>query len=249
VNHIWLRHFGQGLVESPHDFGRNGSRPTHPELLDWLACELMDSGWSMKHLHRLIVSSRTYQLTSVQPQFAGKDLVNPGGSSTAENVSAAMEKDPDNRTYWRYPAQRMEAEVVRDSLLAVAGVLDETMGGHEIDHRQGMTSHRRSLYFAHHGEERMEFLELFDAASAIECYRRTSSVQPQQALALVNSELTGELSRILAGNLWEKAVAEPIDSLTQSPVSGTPVSETTAAERRFVRTAFLQILSREPYQS
>ena len=68
VNHIWLRHFGQALVETTHDFGRNGSRPTHPELLDWLACELMDSGWSMKHVHRLIVTSQTYRLASVLPQ-------------------------------------------------------------------------------------------------------------------------------------------------------------------------------------
>ena len=96
---------------------------------------------------------------------------------------------------------------MRDSLLAVAGELDETMGGHEIDHKQGMTSHRRSLYFAHHGEEKMEFLELFDAANACDCYKRTSSVQPQQALALTNSELTKTLSRQLATKLWSQVTS------------------------------------------
>ncbi|MEJ7593711.1 MAG: DUF1553 domain-containing protein [Planctomycetaceae bacterium] len=195
VNHIWLRHFGQALVETTHDLGRNGSRPTHPQLLDWLACELMDSGWSMKHIHRLIVTSQTYRLASMLPQSSG---------SVSEQFAAASALDPDNKFYWRFPAARMQAEVVRDSLLAVAGELDETMGGHEIDHKQGMTSHRRSLYFAHHGEEKMEFLELFDAANACDCYKRTSSVQPQQALALTNSELTKTLSRQLAKRLWSE---------------------------------------------
>ena len=220
VNHIWLRHFGQAIVETTHDLGRNGSRPTHPELLDWLACELMDSGWSMKNIHRLIVTSETYQLTSMLPQSAGE---------VATAVVSKNSTDPDNKTYWRFPASRMQAEVVRDSLLSIAGELDPTMGGHEIDHKEGMTSRRRSLYFAHHGEEKMEFLELFDAANACDCYKRTSSVQPQQALALTNSELTKSLSRSLAKRLWEKASA-----------SGERSSD------EFIKQAFLQVLNREP---
>jgi hypothetical protein len=220
VNHIWLRHFGQAIVETTHDLGRNGSRPTHPELLDWLACELMDSGWSMKHIHRLIVTSETYQLASMLPQSAGDE---------AATVVAKNSTDPDNKTYWRFPASRMQAEVVRDSLLSIAGELDPVMGGHEIDHKEGMTSRRRSLYFAHHGEEKMEFLELFDAANACDCYKRTSSVQPQQALALTNSELTKSLSRSLAKRLWEKVSAS---------------SEASSDE--FIQLAFLQVLNREP---
>jgi hypothetical protein len=220
VNHIWLRHFGQALVDTPQDFGRNGSRPTHPELLDWLACELMDSGWSMRHLHRLIVTSRTYQQASILPRSQGP---------VTEQFATANSADPDNRTYWRFPASRMQAEVVRDSLLAAAGELDETMGGHEIDHKQGMTSHRRSLYFAFHGEERMEFLELFDAANACDCYKRTTSVQPQQALALTNSELTKTLSRQLATRLGKQVASDVEDSA-----------------RSFVWLAFLQVLNREP---
>ena len=244
VNHIWLRHFGQALVETTHDLGRNGSRPTHPELLDWLACELMDSGWSMKHIHRLIVTSQTYRLASMLPQSSGP---------VSEQFASASALDPDNRLYWRFPAARMQAEVVRDSLLAVAGELDETMGGHEIDHKQGMTSHRRSLYFAHHGEEKMEFLELFDAANACDCYKRTSSVQPQQALALTNSELTKTLSRQLAKRLWSEVEQASGGNESPDAASGndqevdTPGSP--AAMNRFVKLAFLQVLNREPREN
>ncbi len=219
VNHIWLRHTGQALVETTHDFGRNGSRPSHPELLDWLAMEFMDSGWSMKHLHRLIVTSQFYRLTSLQRQSAGP---------LSHEQQASAIRDPDNRSFWKFPESRMQAEVVRDSLLAVAGALDTTMGGPEIDHREGLKSQRRSLYFAHHGEEKMEFLELFDAANACDCYRRTSSVQPQQALALTNSELTATLSVALADRLWQQASSE------NEPLP------------RFVRLSFLQILNRPP---
>lgn len=242
VNHIWLRHFGQALVETTHDLGRNGSRPTHPELLDWLACELMDSGWSMKHIHRLIVTSQTYRLASVLPQSS---------AAVSEQFAAASALDPDNKLYWRFPAARMQAEVVRDSLLAVAGTLDVTMGGHEIDHKLGMTSHRRSLYFAHHGEEKMEFLELFDAANACDCYKRTSSVQPQQALALTNSELTKTLSRQLATKLWSEVTSEA-DTLHLTRANGeadaSEIIRSAADDSvpRFVKLAFLQVLSREP---
>ncbi len=227
VNHIWLRHFGHPLVASPHDFGRNGSLPTHPLLLDWLACELMDSGWSMKHIHRLIVKSQAYRLASMIPEsLQGKQ----------REVTATWGNDPDNSKYWRFPASRMQAEVVRDSLLGLSGELDMTMGGHEIDHKQGMTSRRRSLYFAHHGEEKMEFLELFDAANACDCYRRTSSVQPQQALALINSELTRTLSRHLQKKLWALASSNESES------------SIVAVNNRFVEMAFLQVLNRVPQE-
>lgn len=249
ANHLWFRHFGQAIVETTHDLGRNGSRPTHPELLDWLACELMDSDWSMKRMHRLIVTSQTYQLTSLLPRSA----VDPAHDLVAMNSS-----DPDNKTFWRFPAARMQAEVVRDSLLSIAGELDTTMGGHEIDHKEGLTSRRRSLYFAHHGEEKMEFLELFDAANACDCYKRTSSVQPQQALALSNSELTKSLSRALQKRLWEKITTEIASLSSSDEKSGTANIDPGEAvavsletldgpqRDRFVTLAFLQVLNREP---
>ncbi|MGH7135834.1 MAG: PSD1 and planctomycete cytochrome C domain-containing protein, partial [Pirellulales bacterium] len=153
VNHIWLRHFGRALVETPSNFGRNGKPPSHPELLDWLAVELMENGWRMKALHRLIVTSRTYRLRS---QLGAADHPN-------------LAIDRDNRVYWRANTRRLEAECVRDCILATAGELDTALGGQEIDMAQGFASRRRSLYFAIHVEAKMPFLELFDAPDVCDC--------------------------------------------------------------------------------
>lgn len=185
VNHLWGWHFGQPIAESTHDLGRNGKKPTHPQLLDWLASELIANGWKMKPLHRTILLSNTYRLSSGLP----------------ESTSNSPTLDPDNRWLWRFNRHRLDAEVVRDSLLAVGGMLDKTMGGLEIPHEQGLTVGRRSIYFAHHGEEKMEFLTLFDGANPCDCYRRTVSIMPQQALALSNSDMALNLSRYLAQKL------------------------------------------------
>jgi hypothetical protein len=179
VNHIWARHFGQPLVPTVFDFGRNGQAPTHPALLDWLAAEFMDHGWSMKHIHRLIVTSAAYRRdTRPDPVCA--------------------ERDPDNRYLWRMNGRRMEAEVVRDSVLAIAGRLDLTAGGPDLDYDQGLTTFRRSVFYRSAKEKQMLFLTLFDGANVSECYRRTSSVVPQQALALANSPLTQAASKLVA---------------------------------------------------
>jgi len=207
VNHIWLRHFGQALVPSVFDFGKNGRRPTHPQLLDFLSDELMSHNWSMKHLHKLIVTSKTYRM-----------------DSTA--VANGLKLDPDNQYYWRLKPRRMEAEAVRDSVLFVAGELDPMMGGVELDHNAGLTSKRRSLYFRHAPEKQVEFLTLFDSANMAECYQRSESIVPQQALALANSSLVQSQSRTLAKKL----------TLT--------VGVSTDANASFVRTAFEIVLSR-----
>ena len=188
VNHIWLRHFDRALVETVFDFGRNGKRPSHPALLDWLAVEFMENGWKMQHLHRLIVTSRTYRLQS----------------AAGDNPSVA--KDPDNRYYWKTNAKRLEAEAVRDSLLHVAGELDPTIGGPVLENSEETKSKRRSLYFAIFPEDggHLKFLELFDAPDACECYRRADSVMPQQALALTNNQLALSQSRVLARRLSDK---------------------------------------------
>jgi Protein of unknown function (DUF1553)/Protein of unknown function (DUF1549) len=182
VNHLWLRRFGTGLVPTVFDFGKNGQPPTHPKLLDWLAAELMTRHWSLKEIHRLITTSATYRMD-------------------AANDSANAARDVDNRYLWRMNPRRMTAEQVRDSVLFVAGELDLTAGGPEIDHNAGMTVKRRSLYFRHAPEKQMTFLELFDAASPTECYKRSETVVPQQALALANSPLTQTESRVLARKL------------------------------------------------
>jgi hypothetical protein len=183
VNHIWMRHFGTPLVSTVANFGLNGKPPAHPELLDWLAVEFVQSNWSMKRLHRLVVTSRTYRL----------------GSRNVDGPNKVA--DPENRHYWRANSRRMDAEVVRDSLLAIAGQLDTTVGGPTIDEKLGLTSKRRSLYFRFNAEYKMSFLDQFDAASPTECYERRESVVPQQALALHNSVLALNVSRGIAGQL------------------------------------------------
>jgi hypothetical protein len=179
VNHLWGRHFGRAIVPSVNDFGRNGQRPSHPGLVDWLAAEFMEQGWSMKAIHRLIVTSATYRQDS---KPAARELAN----------------DPDNIFLWRWTPRRAEAEVVRDCLFAVAGSLDARMGGPAIDHQKGLTIPRRSLYFQHAAEKQMEFLQIFDGAGVTECYRRKDSILPQQALALANSDLSLRQARRLA---------------------------------------------------
>jgi hypothetical protein len=214
VNHIWLRHFGQALVPSVANFGLNGERPSHPEMLDWLAAELMDHGWSMKHVHRLIVLSNTYRQTSI-----------PAASSSRD-----ADADPDNRFLWHMNSRRMESEVVRDSVLSVAGQLDLTQSGPEIPEADGQTTHRRSLYFRSTPNEKMQFLELFDQANPNECYRRQESVMPQQALALGNSALLLNQSRLLA-----KSVSDEVGLADESP-----------RVAAFIHAAFEHVLSRPP---
>jgi len=182
MNHVWLRHFGRGLVPTPADFGRNGKPPTHPELLDWLAAEFMARDWSLKEMHRLMVTSRTYRL-----------------ASTPDDGNAAI--DPDNHFLWRMNSRRLEAEAVRDSLLFASGALDLTMGGPEIDQQLGLVSPRRSLYLRLAAEKEVEFLRIFDGPMVTECYERRPSVMPQQALALANSELARREAEKLAGRL------------------------------------------------
>ncbi len=204
VNHIWMRHFGQPLVPTVFDFGRNGQPPTHPHLLDWLACEFMARGWSMKSLHRLIVTSAAYRQDSTPD-------------------AAALARDAENRGLWRFAPRRLEAEAVRDSVLHVAGNLDRTMGGPDIDQKFGLTLARRSLYFRHSVEKYVEMLKVFDSANVVECYRRDESIVPQQALALANNSLVLAQARLLARKL------------------GTQLSD-----GGFIRAAFERMLSRPP---
>jgi hypothetical protein len=182
VNHIWRQHFGSALEPSTDDFGANARPPTHPQLLDWLAAQLMSSGWKMKELHRLIVTSSAYRM-----------------AATPDASNARL--DADNRFLWRMNSRRLEAEAIRDNLLWTSGRLDLAMGGPEIDQNQGLTSKRRSLYLRTAAEKEVEFLKIFDNASVTECYERKQTVVPQQALALANSELCLNLAKDLAASL------------------------------------------------
>jgi len=184
ANHIWTRHMGPPLVPTIFDFGRKGIPPTHPELLDWLASELIDNGWSMKHLHRLIVNSAAYRMSSAM--------------SGAEQNAA---KDPENQYLWRRVPIRLESQAVRDALLAHAGTLDPTIGGPSVPAAAQGTSARRSLYFFHSNNDRSLFLTTFDEALVKDCYRREQSIVPQQALALSNSGLVLEVSAQISKRL------------------------------------------------
>jgi len=209
VNHIWMRHMGKPLVPTVFDFGRKGTPPTHPELLDWLAVELIEHNWSMKHIHRLIVTSQVYRMSS-----------SSGGAT-----NATLAADPDNRFYWRMNPVRMESQIVRDSLLHLAGELDLSLGGPSIAVNDE-ASLRRSLYFVHSHNDHQKFLSTFDDASVLDCYRRSESIVPQQALALENSALATEM----AGKITERLAKSHPD----------------AADSDFIRTAFVAVLSVEP---
>jgi hypothetical protein len=214
VNHIWRRHFGRPLVRTVFDFGMNGQPPSHPALLDWLAVEFMESGWRMKPLHRLIVTSAAYRLDS-----AGGDESN-------------LRIDPDNRLVWRMNVRRADAEVIRDAVLRLAGDLDQTIGGPELDQATADATTRRSIYYRHANEKRVVFLELFDQPTVAEGYERMESIVPQQALALLNSRFAIEHARMLAEQLWQRALAE-------SSAGGLP-------RDRFIRLAFRHVLARDP---
>ena len=222
VNHIWSRHFGRPLVPTVFDFGRKGTPPRHPEILDWLAVELMQGnasaieenygGWKMKHIHRLIVTSNAYRMTS----------------SSAGAAEPNRRLDPENQDYWRMNPVRMESQVVRDSLLSLAGELDLTMGGPSIP-IGNESSRRRSLYFVHSNIEHQKFLSMFDDASVLDCYRRAESIVPQQALALENSPIAAEMAR----------------KITQRILAADPAM----TETEFIRKAFQNTLCVDPSSS
>ena len=209
VNHLWNRHFGASLAPALFDLGRKGGTPEHAELIDWLACELVDHNWSLKHLHRLIVTSAAYRM-----------------DSTLAGASAELARDPDNRHWWRRTPIRVESQVIRDTLLAHAGRLDTTHGGPTVGSSDQAQSRRRSLYFHHSNNDRNLFLTTFDEALVKECYRRETSIVPQQALALLNGRLVGDCAPDIARNL---AATSPDPS-----------------DEAFVRHAFDQLLGFEP---
>lgn len=168
VNRVWQHHFGTGLVPTSGNFGRLGEPPTHPELLDYLAAQLIESGWSLKELHRLLVLSATYQQTS-----------------TARSKAAQV--DPGNRLWGKMNRRRLSAEAIRDSLLAVANDLDGTMGGPAVSN---LSSLRRTLYVMTIRSDRSNFAATFDQADAsAQVDRRNESTVAPQALFLLNHPL------------------------------------------------------------
>jgi hypothetical protein len=189
VNRVWQHHFGVGLVATSANFGAQGERPSHPELLDYLAARLVASDWSIKSLHRLIMLSNVYQQSSE---------ANPAG----------LAADPENRLLWRANRRRLESEALRDSLFAVAGRLDVTAGGPAFP---DVSTPRRSLYLqtSRTGAKSAEFGPLFDApdcSGIVE--RRTESIVAPQALFLLNDPLVTSLAQSLAARVKREVPAE-----------------------------------------
>lgn len=228
VNHLWLHYFGEPLVPNVFDFGLRSPAPPHQDLLDWLAVELMEHDWSLKHVQRLIANSLVYQLAS---HTADQQLL-------AQNSA----RDPDNLLLWRANVRRLDAEVIRDSLLSVGGNLDVAQGGPDIDFDLGEEITRRSLYFRHAYEKQMKMLVLFDAAGPQECYRRSESVIPQQALVLANSPLAIDQARRLAQLLWKKTAEVEIPFTTDADAQP---EDNWLRQQRLIQLAFQTLIGRE----
>ncbi len=210
VNRIWHHHFGRGIVATLDNFGKMGELPTHPELLDWLALEFMDRGWSVKQMHRLLMTSEAYQMSS---QFTDESNV---------------QRDPQNKYGWRFRSRRLEAEIVRDAILATSGGLNREVGGppvfpalsgevlqqmtHGIWNKQpdGPSTWRRSVYIYRKRGLPFPMLESFDLPDQnISCGARSVSTVPTQALMLLNDEFVVKQAELFAQRVQEAAPRDP----------------------------------------
>ncbi len=211
VNRVWQYHFGKGLVETSGDFGHLGTPPSHPELLDWLTRRFVEHGWSLKWLHRQILCSATYRQSSRHPRAA-----------------LALRVDPANRLLWHFAVRRLEAEPVRDTLLAVAGRLDDAMYGPSV----GADVPRRSVYTRVIRNTRDPLLDAFDQADGLNSVsRRNVTTTPTQALLMLNGEWLLQRARDFAARV-EAACADVAEDESRAPPA--------------VRASFRMALQREP---
>ena len=241
VNRIWQYHFGRGIVGTPNDFGRMGERPTHPELLDYLANEFVASGWSIKHVHRLILLSSAYRQ-----------------ASDADNA-AAREKDPDNRLLWRFNRQRLEAEELRDAMLSISGQLNEKAGGPSVivpvdpdllhalykPSQWAVTKdpaehNRRSVYLFAKRNFHLPIMEVFDAPDfQVSCPRRESSTHAPQALELLNGDFANRQAEGFAARLTAEAGsdhARQVDLAYKLAAGRTPTTKEKQLALEFLKT-------------
>jgi Protein of unknown function (DUF1553)/Protein of unknown function (DUF1549) len=224
MNRLWHYHFGRGIVATPNDFGRNGKQPTHPELLDWLATEFVARGWSLKQMHELMVLSHTYQ------QSSAVDSV---------NMKLGAKIDPENLLFWRMNRQRLDAEAIRDAVLAASGALTEQAGGPSIRvplepevydtifteaepdnlwsvHPDPRQHTRRSIYLIRKRNVRLPLLVAFDSPDLMSsCGARSASIHALQALTLMNSEFMFQQSRALAQRLLQETSGDEQAMITR----------------------------------
>ncbi|MEZ6065220.1 MAG: DUF1553 domain-containing protein [Planctomycetaceae bacterium] len=230
VNRLWQWHFGRGLVRSTNNFGLQGDAPTHPQLLDWLAAEFVTRGWSIKAMHRVILSSNTYRMSSVANE-------------------AALAVDPINNLLWRFDMRRLRAEEIRDSILAVNGTLNldamfgpsiypvipaEVLAGQSVPGAGWQRSspedqRRRSIYIHIKRSLQLPILAAFDVADTdFTCPERFVSTQPTQALGMLNSEFLNQEAEVFAAEI----AAEAGDDLSAQ-----------------VRLALTRVMQHEPAQA
>jgi len=198
VNRIWQAHFQTGIVATPENLGISGATPSHPELLNWLAVEFVESGWSLKHIHRVILNSATFRQISEQTVAQGTDA----------------------RFLGHFPVHRLDAETIRDAMLAVSGDLDPTMGGPHVPFQtrddgaivvpeSQPGGHRRSVYLRYRRTQVISMLQVFDAPSIVfNSVRRPTTVMPLQSLTLLNSEFARARATSFAKRLESKQPEE-----------------------------------------
>jgi hypothetical protein len=232
ANRIWQQHFGTGLVATPENLGYSGAPPSHPELLEYLAAELAGRGWSAKALHRAILSSAAYRQS---------------GAASAE----ARAIDPEDRLLWRYPHRRLDAEAIRDAMLAASGELDPRMGGPPVPSRRtnegevvvdehASGARRRSVYLQQRRTQVLTLLDVFDAPSIVtNCTRRIPTTMPLQSLALLNSGFVAARARGLARRLEREAGPDADARIDRAFLVATgrgPGDEERDAARRFLES-------------
>ncbi len=207
VNRIWQNHFGRGLAPNPNDFGTLGGPPSHPELLDWITSQFLQSGWKTKPIHRIIMTSAAYRQTA---------------RPSPEHVAASRQVDPANSLLWRFSPARLSAEQVRDGMLAVSGELDPMAGGPSVSH----DTPRRSIYVRKKRNTPVPMFREFDAPDGFDSIpQRTSTTTPAQALLILNDEWPIARAQALAQRLMPMVQADPeagISWLVQAAWSRNP---------------------------
>ena len=213
VNRIWQQHFGRGIVATAENFGYTGAEPTHPELLDYLATRFVADGWSLKNLHRLIVTSTVYRQSSAAAGDAG---------------AAALAADPDNQLLWRYPLRRLDADSMRDAMLSASGELNgELFGpyvptkrlpdGNVVVDEKDAGAVRRSLYLQQRRTQVLSMLEVFDAPGMVtNCPRRDSSTVVLQSLSLLNADFVVERAAAMSARLAREAGDSAADRIARA---------------------------------
>ena len=209
VNRIWQQHFGEGLVRTPNDFGHNGKLPTHPQLLDWLTKQFIDSGWQMKALHRLILTSATWKQSSQHPR--------------AEEIQKI---DPNDSLLWRFQVKRLRAEQIRDAMLAASGALDTRIGGPSRNENEP----GRALYMKQFRNRNDTFLHAFDLGGGLKSVAvRNTTTTPTQSLIMINGEYVMKQARTMANRLIEQAPSS-VSKLVEEAVQRTWGRPPTATE-------------------